>query len=147
MTLGEIKERVMFQPNNDSEDIGDYLPALEGYINDGYDRLVNIWANKHVPCAEYPILQEIQESEEEEESSEEWPADTPKTPEWTHPYLADWATWLVYRNGNPQKQQRGYSFRESFERMLSRIADEGGENGQDENGNRVRYTNFRNIPT
>ena len=147
MVLSEIKERVMFQTNNDSEDIGDYLPALEGYINDGYDRIVNAWAKKHVPSIEYPILQEIPEPEEEEESvAEGWPVDTPKTPEWTHPYLADWATWLIYKNGNPQKQQRGYAFRESFERVLSQIANEGGINGEDENGDRVLYTKFRNIP-
>ena len=72
--------------------------------------------------------------------------DTPLTPEWTHRYLADWATWLIYRNGNPQKQQRGYAYRESFEKMLSQVADEGGVNGIDENGDRIIYKKFRNIP-
>ena len=134
MTLGEIKEQVMFQTNNDAEDVGDFLPALKDYINEAYDRLVKIWAKKHTSLSDreyYPM----------EDDSDE-----PVTPEWTHRYLADWATWLVYRNGNPQKQQRGYAFRESFLGMLSMVADEGGAEGLDENGNQKQYRKFVNIP-
>ena len=110
MTLAEIKNQCMFQTNNDPEDVGDYLPHLVDYINDGYDRLMNAWSKTHIPAGEYDRL--------------EFDTDEPELPEWTHRALADWATWLIYRNGNPQKQQRGYAFREAFERILSNIADE-----------------------
>lgn len=134
MTLAELKDRVMFQTNNDSEDVGDYLPHLVDYLNDGYDRLVSVWAKQHVSP-----------------SSSDWlpledDLDEPLTPAWTHPFIGDWATWLVYRNGNPQKQQRGYAFREAFLGMLSKIADEGGMDGLNEDGTQKQYKYFRNIP-
>lgn len=141
MTLTEIKNQVMFQTNNDAEDVGDYLPALTDYINEAYDRIVDVWAKQHVPSEDYPALEE-----EPDQHTGEWTLDVPNLPAWMHRYLADWATWLVYRNGNPQKQQRGIPFRDSFELFLSKVADEGGINGVDENGNRVLYTHFRNIP-
>lgn len=134
MTLGELKTHIMFQTNNDSDDIGDYTPHITDYINEAYDRLVKVWAKVHTKT-----------------SSEDYPkltadTDVPNTPEWTHRYLADWATWLIYRNGNPQKQQRGYAYREAFERMLSMVADEGGLAGLDDDGNPKQYKNFINIP-
>lgn len=132
MTLGEIKYHVMFQTNNDVDDIGDYTPHIIDYINEGYDRLIDVWDHQHIMHPDYPRLDDD--------------TDEPKTPEWTHRYLADWATWLVYRNGNPQKQQRGYNYRTSFEQMLAKVADEGGRNGVDEDGNRKQYKNFFNIP-
>ena len=132
MTLGEIKDQVMFQTNNDPEDVGDYLPHLVDYINEGYDRMWNVWAKMHIPTGDHDRL--------------EIDPDEPELPEWTHRALADWATWLIYRNGNPQKQQRGYAFREAFERILSRIADEGGADGVNEDGTRKIYKNFFNIP-
>ena len=143
MTLSEIKEQVMFQTNNDAEDVGDFLPALTDYINEAYDRLIKVWAKVHVKSGseDWPPLREPEESD-----PEELHPDVPKTPGWTHRYLADWATWLVYRNGNPNKQQRGYAFRESFLWMLSTIADEGGKDGLDEDGNQKQYKNFYNIP-
>ena len=153
MTLSEIKEQVMFQTNNDAEDVGDYLPALTDYINEAYDRLVNVWAKQHVPSTDYPALEEEPvpddsdtQTEETETETEEWTLDVPKVPEWMHRHLADWATWLVYRNGNPQKQQRGYAFKDAFERFLATVADEGGKNGVDENGNRIQFKYFRNRP-
>lgn len=36
MNLLEIKNMVMFQTNNDADDLGDFLPYLEDYINEGY---------------------------------------------------------------------------------------------------------------
>lgn len=134
MTLGEIKYQVLYQTNNDEDDIGDFEPHLNDYINDGYDRLVKVWDNAHVKFnAElYARLDED--------------TDVPETPEWTHRYLADWATWLVYRNGNPSRQNRGYPFRESFERMLSQVALEGGAKGVNEDGSLKKYRYFRNIP-
>lgn len=134
MTLGEIKDQVMFQTNNDSDDLEDFEPHIAEYVNDGYDRLVKIWDHQHVSSGSesYPALSES--------------TDVPKTPEWTHRYLADWATWLVYRNGNPQKQQRGYAFRESFLAMLSTVSGEGGAAGLNEDGTLKKYNNFINIP-
>ena len=132
MTLSEIKERVMFQSNNDADDLEDFEPHIGEYVNDGYDRLVVVWDKKHVPCDDYPALS--------------LDADEPKTPEWTHKYLADWATWLIYRNGNPQKQNRGMAFREAFETMLRAVAEQGGINGQNDDGSLKKYNNFINIP-
>ena len=132
MTLGEIKDQVMFQTNNDAEDIEDYLPHVDDYINDGYDRLVSAWTKNHVPQEDYPRLTEDD--------------DEPNLPEWLHRYLADWATWLVYRNGNPQKQQRGMAYRYAFEEVLAKIADQGGADGLNEDGTQKRYRNFINIP-
>ena len=126
MTVAEIKNEVMFQTNNDADDLGDFLPYLMDYINEGYDMLVNAWAKEH-PTAdheEYPILTED--------------TDVPALPVWTHRGLADWATWLVYRNGNQLKQNRGYAFRNAFLELLAKITSEGGKNG------RVEY--FKNIP-
>ena len=124
----------MFQTNNDADDLGDFMPFLMDYINEGYDRLVYAWDKQHVATdsEDYPPLYGDE--------------DVPNLPEWAHRALADWATWLVYRNGNPQKQQRGYAYRESFERMLAMVADEGGLAGLDENGNPIQYKYFRNIP-
>ena len=134
MNLGEIKNQVMFQTNNDADDIGDFEPHIVEYVNDGYDRIVNIWAHQHVTSGNevYPSLAED--------------SDVPNVPEWTHRYLADWATWLVYRNGNPQKQQRGYAFRETFLQMLTVLSREGGEDGLNEDGTLKGYKNFYNIP-
>ena len=134
MTLGEIKYHVMFQTNNDADDIGDFEPHIIDYINEAYDKLVNVWAKQHTEFkrVDFPRL-----------GNDE---DEPKTPEWTHRYLADWATWLIYRNGNPQKQNRGMAYRYSFEQMLSQVADEGGMNGLNEDGSRKQYRNFINIP-
>lgn len=131
MTLAEIKNEVMFQTNNDAEDVGDYLPYLVDYINEGYDRLMSVWEKNHIP---------VQHDRLEEDT------DVPELPEWTHRALCDWATWLVYRNGNPQKQQRGMAFRAAFLDILSQIADEGGADGMNEDGTRKKYNKFRNIP-
>ena len=132
MTLSEIQEQIMFQTNNDADDLGDFTPHINDYINEGYDRIVIIWDNKHVPCTDYPKLEND--------------ADTPNLPEWIHRYIADWATWLIYRNGNPQKQNRGMAFRSSFEEMLGKLASQGGKNGLDEDGNPKKYKKFMNIP-
>lgn len=132
MTLGEIKDQIMFQSNNDPEDIEDYLPYVTDYINDGYDRIMVVWQKDHVPGVNYERLT--------------YDSDEPELPEWLHRYLCDWATWLVYRNGNPQKQQRGRAYYESFMEMLGKISECGGAAGFDENGNMIRYKNFRNIP-
>jgi hypothetical protein len=60
--------------------------------------------------------------------------------------LTDWATWFIYRNGNPQKQQRGMAFRSSFDEILMRVASTGGIDGMNEDGTAKRYNKFKNIP-
>lgn len=132
MTLAEIKNQIMFQTNNDAEDVGDYLPHLVDYINEGYDKLMNVWDKSHVPGVTYDRL--------------EIDPDEPELPEWTHRALVDWATWLIYRNGNPQKQQRGMAYRSAFEEIMAKIADEGGADGLNEDGSRKQYKYFRNRP-
>ena len=132
MTFAEIKAQIMFQTNNDAEDIEDYLPHVNDYINDGYDRLVKAWTKSHAPQEDYPWLTED--------------TDVPNLPDWLHRYICDWATWLVYRNGNPQKQQRGMQYRYAFEEILSKIAGEGGIDGLNEDGTNKQYRNFINIP-
>lgn len=132
MTLAEIKNQIMFQTNNDAEDIDDYLPHVVDYINDGYDRLMTVWQKDHVPGETYERLT--------------YDSDEPDLPEWLHRYICDWATWLVYRNGNPQKQQRGMAYRASFEEVLSGIAGNGGAEGLNADGSMKRYKNFINIP-
>ena len=133
MTLAEIKNQIMFQTNNDAEDLGDYEQHITDYINEGYDRLVSAWFNGHVPTPAYDKL--------------EMDVDEPITPEWTHRALVDYGTWLVYRNGNPQKQQRGMVYLNAFNEMIAKITDEGGESGMNEDGTRKVVKHFYNIPT
>ena len=133
MTFAEIKDQIMFQTNNDADDIDDYLPHVDDYINEGYDKLVKVWTkNTHVPTDEYPRLKED--------------TDVPKLPEWIHRAICDYATWLVYRNGNTQKQQRGLYFRQMFEDVVSQINREGGASGLNEDGTVKEYKKFINIP-
>lgn len=122
----------MFQTNNDADDLGDYTPHIDDYINEGYDRVMRVWTKNHIPTDEYAML--------------EADTDVPAVPEWIHPALANFATWLIYRNGNPQKQQRGLYFLRAFEDVLSRISDEGGLSGMNEDGTLKQYKKFRNIP-
>ena len=130
MTLAQIQAQIMFQTNNDADDLGDYTPHIDDYINEAYDRIIIVWDHKHVPCTDYPALTTG--------------TDVPNLPEWLHRYLVDWATWLIYRNGNPQKQSRGMAYRAAFEDMLREIAT--GKDGFNEDGSKKRYRNFINIP-
>ena len=54
--------------------------------------------------------------------------------------IADWATWRLYEVGNPQKQQRGMQYRNSFALVESRLRDEGGKDGQG-----IKIKNWQNI--
>ena len=58
MILSEIQEQIMFQTNNDADDLGDYTPHINDYINEGYDRIVVVWDNQHVPSDDYPLLED-----------------------------------------------------------------------------------------
>jgi hypothetical protein len=122
MTVAEIKQMVMFQTNNDSDDLGDFMPHLLHYINEGYEILLKATGKPGI-CEAQPFLTTDTMS--------------PDLPGWMHRAIADYATWLVYRNGNPSKQQRGYAFRSAFEDVRLRVLD--GEPGK------VRH--FINIPS
>lgn len=122
MTFQEIKETALTQTNNDIEDIDEFLPHLNDYVNEGYDLLMVAYAGEHAGTDAYPYL--------------EGDGDKPALPIWTHPALANWATWLLYRIGNPQKQQRGLYFKAAFDDALSRVYLEGGEKGK-----RTRFIN------
>ena len=132
MTFSDIKNQIMFQTNNDVDDLEDFLPHIDDYVNEGYDKIAIVWDHQHVPSDEYPRLTDDD--------------DIPNLPEWLHRFIADWATWLVYRNGNPQKQQRGRAYWQSFMDMLSSLADGGGKAGLNSDGSQKRYKNFVNIP-
>ena len=114
MNLLQLKQQVMFETGNDAEDLGDYLPHLNDYINEGYDLLLMAHAGQHVDDdGDYPRMKQ--------EKSE------PELLPWTHRALADYAAWMVYRNGNAQKQSRGFVFRKAFEETLARVRNAGGK--------------------
>ena len=124
MTFSEIKEAVMFQTDNDRNDLGDFLPFLHPYINEGYDRLLYAWKQQHLKMDDETYVPLIQDS------------DTPQIPQWAHNGIVDWATWMIYRNGNGAKQQRGLYYRNNFNEIRNRLIGDG------RTGNR-----FINIPT
>ena len=113
MNLLQLKQQVMFQTGNDAEDLGDFQPHLTDYLNEGYDLLMMASQGKHVDA----------ESEAQPLSHDKG---EPELPSWMHRALADYATWLVYRNGSAQKQGRGYVFRKAFDEVLSRARSAGG---------------------
>ena len=107
MTLLEMKNMIMFQTNNDVEDLGDFQPHIDKYINEGYDKAAMAYAGEHVSADSEtytPLLHD---------------KSSPEVPDWMHRAIADWATWLIYRNGNAAKQQRGYGFRNSAEGLFA----------------------------
>ncbi|MDD3411575.1 MAG: hypothetical protein PHY12_12290 [Eubacteriales bacterium] len=105
MTLAEMKAMVMYQTNNDADDLGDFEPYLDSYLNEGYDKLVQGFLGVHIGNEAMPRL--LQDT------------DAPRIPDWCHRAIADYATWMVYRNGTPNKQNRGYAYRTAFEEMYS----------------------------
>ena len=109
MDLSAIKQQVMFQIGGDAEDVQDFLPCLTRYINDGYDRLTMAAYGQHVG------------DEQDDTPPLSHDRSMPALPEWTHPAIADYATWLICRNGNAQRQNRGYAFRRAFENVESRL--------------------------
>lgn len=116
MTLGEIKQQVMFQTNNDVEDLADYEPHLTDYINEGYDILVEAFTGQHVSedSEEYPPLKKGE----------------PNLPEYAHRGLVDYATYMVYRNGNTVKQNRGVAFYSAFLETVAKLKYERGGTGR-----------------
>lgn len=120
MTFKEIKEQAMFQTNNDASDLGDFAPHIDDYINEGYGELVFAYTGKRVGDDEYPALAIN--------------TDVPNLPSWTHRALADYATWMIYRNGNPLKQQRGFAFNSAFMDVYSRVRSKQGQS--------IKFTNL-----
>lgn len=117
MRVSDIETAVMFQTNNDMEDVGDFQPCLLGYINEGYDKLLFAYCGLH-PAENSETYKPLKLA-----------TDIPATPEWTHRALADYATWLVYRNGNTYKQNRGLRFLQAFEEVINKVLSSGGESG------------------
>lgn len=109
MTLVELKQQVMFQTGNDAQDLGDFQPHLTDYLNEGYDRLVRAYADAHLndESGAYPALLHDRSM--------------PGLPEWAHRAIADYATWMVYRNGSAVRQNRGYVFRKAFDDVENRL--------------------------
>lgn len=134
MTLQFMKEQVMFQTNNDADDLGDFEPHLNDYVNEGYNLLVEAVYGKNLGDAGYAAL--------EQQNSE------PILPVWMHRGIVDYATWLVYRNGNLTKQNRGRAYLAAFEELVSKArlwASKNSENVTDVYGRPVIAGRFYNI--
>lgn len=114
MTLSEINAQIMFQTNNDIDDLGDFKPHITDYINQGYDLLVEAYAGEHVTADSetYPALVDN--------------SDEPNLPEYSHRAIVDFATYLIYRNGNIVKQNRGQAYYSAFYEVLVKLKYEGG---------------------
>lgn len=113
MTFEEMMQRAMFQYNADWDDREDYDPHLDGYVNEGYDLLLYALTEHHLD--DLPIFHTLVADTDANE--------VPKVPQWTHLPLCDYATYLLYRNGNPQKQQRGQEYLRNFLQCLSKCED------------------------
>jgi hypothetical protein len=107
MMFWQMKNMVMNQTGNDLDDLSEFMPYLGSYLNEGYDKLISAWCGEHVGSEKFPLL--------------DGDSDEPRLPVWTHSVIINWATWLMYRNGNPNKQSRGYAFRDAAERGLMNI--------------------------
>lgn len=114
MTLSEINAQIMFQTNNDIDDLGDFKPHITDYINQGYDLLVEAYTGEHVTADSetYPALVDN--------------SDEPNLPEYSHRAIVDFATYLIYRNGNIVKQNRGQAYYNAFYEVLVKLKYEGG---------------------
>lgn len=107
MNFGEIRDMVMTQSGNDPSDSSEYEPALTEYINEGYGNLLYEYSQERISTAEgaaYPYLARD--------------LDVPLLPEHLHRPIADYATYLIYRNGNVSKQQRGNAFYSQYLKAL-----------------------------
>ena len=109
MDLLALRQQVMFQIGADEGDIQDFLPHLTDYLNEGYDRLVMAAFRKHVSDEDSDYQPLVHDGS------------IPNLPTWTHRAIADWATWMVCRNGSTQRQNRGYAFRKAFEDAENRL--------------------------
>lgn len=128
MTLQSIKEQVMFQTNNDVDDLGDFEPHLNDYVNEGYSLLAEVSSGEYTPLVN--------------------DSDVPNIPERFQRALVDYATWLVYRNGNLVKQNRGRAYLAAFNEALGKArlwAMQNSEGKTDAYGRPVASGRFYNI--
>lgn len=113
MTLQQLREHVMFQTNNDAEDLSEFQPAVDGYLNEGYNKLVEAYAKTYLDTPNesgsvpYPSLANT--------------TDVPLIPSWAHRAIGDFATYMVYRNGNQYKQGRGEKYLDLFNSILFKL--------------------------
>ena len=113
MNLLDIKRQAMFHTGHDADDLGDFHPHLTDYINEGYDRLLMAFKGVHADdSGAYPRL--VHDKGE------------PELPVWAHRALADYAAWMISRNGSLQKQNRGLVLRRAFEETENRLRMERG---------------------
>lgn len=108
MTYKEITDTVMFQTNNDVEDKEEFKIALPDYVNAGYGKLCDAFWGMY-PTLEGPLLPLKTDS------------DKPNLPLYAHRAIADYASYMMYRNGNPIKQNRGLRYLQDFNEVLSRL--------------------------
>lgn len=113
MTLDNLREHVMFQTNNDVDDLSEFQPSVDRYLNEGYDRLVEAYAKTHIDT-------------ENEEGQIEFPSlqgdeDVPNIPTWAHRAIGDYGAYCVYRNGNQYKQARGDRYLQMFNEVLFKL--------------------------
>ena len=113
MTLEELRAHVMFQTNNDVDDLDEFQPAVDNYINEGYNRLVEAYAKTN--------LDVIDTSGTDPFPSLTSAADEPLIPSWAHRAIADFASYMMYRNGNQYKQARGREYLDAFNSILFRL--------------------------
>ena len=122
MTFESMMQRALFQYNADWDDLEDYTPHVDAYVNDGYDQVLFAITGKHLDeIAPFKTLVSGEDNEVE-----------PGVPAWTHLPICDYATYMLYRNGNPQKQQRGLQFLRNFEECLGKCKDLAGRVTLDE---------------
>ena len=106
MTLNDLEKRALFQTNNDFDDLSEFSPAIVQYINEGYDELTMAYDRLHL-------------DEQAEDGTTPYTTLSTSTqacqlPDWLHSYIADYATYMLYRNGNQMKQNRGMLFYQRF---------------------------------
>ena len=104
MTFANIRDMVMFQTGNDTSDYAEFEPSLSEYINEGYGVIQRDLFRKQVGIDFNRMVAAD---------------DTPDIPEALHRSIADYATYMVYRNGNVARQNRGVPFYQYFQQAIS----------------------------
>jgi hypothetical protein len=117
MTFEAMMQRAIFQYNADWDDYEDYAPHVDAYINDGYDQILYALTKYHLDELQFFYTLSAETDLEV----------APGVPEWTHLPICDYATYMLYRNGNPQKQQRGQEFLSNFLKCLQKCENMGGK--------------------
>ena len=120
MTLKDLREHALFQSNNDAEDLSEFNPALDKYINEGYDKLTMAYAKLH--------LDQTKEDGTTPYTTLANTTDAVQLPTWCHRAIGDFATYMIYRNGNALKQNRGIPYYEMFMRAKMMLEREGMKN-------------------